>query len=501
MSSTHLFPEINLPQNRQIGTFGDGMFSDTKHIKVSYNDISCSNLLLSSDQIIERWNYDKMDIITKIKDGIKSFHIQDIFPCDSSCLYSVNKSAKIFEKRQMCIGCCLVNNIVGLNKNYNDINILVGKYVGLQLFVTESKDNIKGFEITDEPIKVSFKLKNKLEHLQICEPMLNDYTSFTTFLQTSSTVDQYIIVSSIIEYELRKANISMILPFRWAFKCGKMSYLVEEKLDLGKGSLEEIIKNWSEISSDALSLSGKQLISRNVFRGIIMQIVAILRFLSEFVFTHGEPSISYLGFSKKPSVFRYDGKKIISPITTSIIPSGRSSISFRTENSRDKTFIRFSSNISNKKDVNSEFLPIIQVQPFLSKISYNGTCIATKSVTPCLPELAASRVAGYKIGHFKELFCHNVQNLGIPLFHSSFDLYLFMISLMCNPIFYNSMSADSQMLQFWKELWLIREYDNVMSTIKNLDPKSNFYTILDKFCNFTFRCDALEHFWHRLKML
>ena len=123
---------------------------------------------------------------------------------------------------------------------------------------------------------------------------------------------------------------------------------------------------------------------------------------------------------------------------------------------------------------------------------------------PCLPELVECIVMGYRIGGCDELFTIYLRNLGVPLFQSSFDLYMFFTSLMAESVFYHGVIGDPVILNIWKNLWHPQEYETVMSSLVAFHHEQrvetpSFKDILTLLKPFILRCDALQNTWRQVR--
>ncbi len=89
------------------------------------------------------------------------------------------------------------------------------------------------------------------------------------------------------------------------------------------------------------------------------------------------------------------------------------------------------------------------------------------------------------------------RNLGIPLFHSSFDFYCFLVGLMSNIDFYNSVTNDEELLNIWESIWIKEEYDDVKNNIKNLG--NDFESIIKFISKYHLRCNCVNYVWSKFK--
>ena len=106
--------------------------------------------------------------------------------------------------------------------------------------------------------------------------------------------------------------------------------------------------------------------------------------------------------------------------------------------------------------------------------------------------------------HFQEamLFMY-LKHLGFPIYQSSFDAYGFMISLMADRAFYDTVISDSSMYLLWRGMWLPEEFEMVQDKIMKLhespDPVTRVDKVLRFLAGFGLRCNMIDHGWDMIK--
>jgi hypothetical protein len=532
--------------------------ANSSKLPTCYTSIECLDQLVSSSQIIDRWNSDRQSLVQSLdpsshKSGtasetnkldvkeqfagpdLKGYsddlspkeHDKDpktalklgkwepwshFLPKDRSCMCKLGWGVKPYSQRQVCAGCHLVTRLVPKNKlpESSMFQIGVGKYRGMILVVRVLQKELNGYIKTYTPSRIATLMLRKLSLMVVCEPTFTSNLSNITYWETVSGVDQYIITSCIIQSLMKTENLPGPPIFRWSYGCGSNTVLIDENPSLGVGTLKEIAQHSNYVEQPRTPMArftSVTPLSRAVMRGIIYQLVTVLNFLSKYDFVHGEPSLCNLGFENQPCKFTYRGKSITSPITLIIVPSSQSSISVKRN---DGTAYRFyNAGKLETTEFKSNSLPIEEMVPFLGFQSGNICTegdITNTFINPCLPELAQSMVVGYRIGSQNNVFAAYLRHLGIPLFQSSFDLYMFLSALMSESVFYYAVFNDSEILDIWRELWHPQEYNSVMESLAEIRKREgqetpSFTTLLNTLSKFIFRCDALENTWRRLQKL
>lgn len=490
-----------------------------------------------------------------------------IFSKDRNCMSKLGRGQPPFAQRQVCAGCHAVTRMVPKKKMPESamFQIGVGKYRGVILSVRTLSRDLVGYHQSLTPQRVGARLLSQLSHLRICEPSYAQNLSVTSFWETISGVDQYITVSCLIEQSMRNSKIPCEPIFRWAYSCGSDTIVIDETPSLGVGSLTNLTQNvdYLFVTPTAPTLHVLAL-KTSLIRGLVGQLVTCLHSLSEADFIHGEPSLASLGFVNKSTSYTYNGTNISCPVVLVIVPSSQSSIS--TVDSEGQRHRFYNAGKILVKDLKGDHLPVQEIAPFLarqgtprgtnscaqakqgfkSNMAPSPTATPEKSpvsgdpllrkglspreagqqglnprfaregqicvkdarsqrfTNPCLPELVECIVMGYRIGGCDELFTIYLRNLGVPLFQSSFDLYMFFTSLMAESVFYHGVIGDPVSLNIWKNLWHPQEYETVMSSLVAFHHEQrvetpSFKDILTLLKPFILRCDALENTWRQVR--
>ena len=179
--------------------------------------------------------------------------------------------------------------------------------------------------------------------------------------------------------------------------------------------------------------------------------------MKQYDFIHGVPSIKYIKFSNQSCNFNYKGINIRGSVTLHLIPSGRSSISIK-------------SNLGSRRIYHSGLG---------AQRSFSHNQEFDKSLTE------------YKIGNSKDLFKYYTQSTGLGLYQSSFDLYGFITSLMINQSFRNNVKKDQRLFKFWKSLFDPLEFDDLMLRIESIKQELSFDQLLDILSNYKLKLVSL----------
>ena len=438
-----------------------------------------------------------------------------IFSKDRNCMNKLGWGPPPFAQRQVCAGCHAVTRMVPKKKMPESaiFQIGVGKYRGVILSVRTLSRDLIGYRQSLTPQRVGVRILNQLSQMQTCEPSLAANLSITRFWETLSGIDQYITVSCLIEQLMAQSKIPCEPIFRWAYSCGSDTIVIDETPAYGVGSLKNLTQNpdYLAVTPTAPTLHAMAL-KTSLIRGLIAQLVTSLHSLSASDFIHGEPSLASLGFINKLTTYTYKDAEISCPVALVIVPSSQSSISTVDAEGRRHRF--YNAGKTQVKDLKGGHLPVQEIVPFLGRQGAPRTAgqgqVCVKDArseafsNPCLPELFECIVMGYRIDSCDELFTTYLRNLGVPLFGSSFDLYMFFTALMAESVFYHGVISDPVSLNIWKNLWQAQEYEIVMSSLVTFHHEQraetpSFKEILTLLKPFILRCDALENTWRQIR--
>ncbi len=405
---------------------------------MSYSNIDMNNSFLSFDEIIDTWNKNRKELVNNISDIWNSF--SQSYYCD--CRIVGDSSVSI-----ICPGCNIISRFYknGIIKLNDKITINRGKY-----------KNSK-YIITVYPNYKEFSLENYKQ------------TSPKTY-EIKGSLENYIYISCIIEYEMKKINLPFLPTFRWLWKCYS---------DVG------IVSEYSK-PFDKLN------ISKSVGRNIFIQLIVILHFLSNFNFSHGDVSLNSLSFTRENVTFSYDNVKFKSSILLHINPSPFSSIS-KNFSSLQQTVRIFNSG----NDLHHFNLQTISSYKYKS-LPFVGlkTTNLENTTVPSLNDYLNYKILGYK---FNSSDIEYIRYKGLSLFNS-LDVYLFLTSLICKETFYNYIINDEQFLNIWKYLFNPNEYPKLMNDIKELKNITVTNNILvELLSKYTLRYDAISYLWNSIK--
>lgn len=489
--------------------------SRNKTSDISYNVPGIERHMLSADQILTRWNDDRRNIsrkVAKMLSPTKDNYIwNSLFPASSICTCNGDG---ITSKSGICMGCSITSRFFdkGVFTLNSPITVQIGKYVGMEFIVT-SENIVKGshqfspYVSTPSVKDFGQEVIRDYSMMQACEENFSHNVQRSNFYACKGSYNEhYKVVSSIMEYEMDKINIPCKPVFLWTWACMNKMFTVTQLPNLGLATFKGV-SSMKDYTQSPLTPTAKAVpydpLNTHTIKGLLGQLFSSLHFLTGYTFTHGIPSIQYLGFEREIASYKYGGVDIVSPLTLRIIPSGVSSISMTTPEGGVNRI--YHPGVEGYTPFGIEDLPTIEVKPYLSKTVPSVCPIGlNQRITPCMPEYLMNKITCYKIGSNTKRFSHMVKHLGIPLFASSYDLYGFLCCLMCEESFYHAVLNDQKLLDLWKSLWIEDEFNSLSNDlhelrIKEMPPTS--LELLDVLCKYNLRCDAIKHSWEQFSQI
>lgn len=477
---------------------------------IPYSTSMCLKELCSADQIFDRIRYDRSLLFRNLRkmEPLKFWNpFENVFSKDEHCLCQGGWGQRPYVNKQFCVGCEMMRRISrGMEIPEDSIlRIESGNYTGHNYSLVICENIFIPYERTHSYETVSTILLNKLYAMHLFDPVLKEMNENTFYYSTISPIVNYITICVILQNKLQKYKIPTFPLFEWAYQCGKNTYILENFPDMGFGTLENIIETPDYVKgpkSPTARRSHAMTINPAILVSILKQLTSTLHFLSRYSFTHGNPNIRYLAFTKRPCYYKYDEVEITGPITLHLIPSNDSAITSENDNGEYYRFLN-----SNYAKYTKEYECLVEkVEPILAKKFIDPMESKSGSIIPSLPEIEDNLVYGYKIGICQNNFKEILTQKGVPLMNLSFDLYMFLFSLMTEESFYISFSENNDLMNIWQEMFKHSEYESIMNDLKLLrdqesDESVSFQEILDVMSKYTFRADAVKFFWESLKTI
>jgi hypothetical protein len=457
------------------------------------------------DNMIAQFEKDRYKVIDLIENNIDEL-INTIWTSkgpvgfDDKCLFNMGNTLKekSLEDRierniiineavvnyHSCPQCKNMKRIFDSAKNQvgNPFYIECGNYAGSQLVITESKINHISIIKESPPPAVTRALSN---------PYIN--TSFLKCNNNNNKIVNYVgsdpftnnlLINWYLEKKLTTMHIPNIIKMHIGFICGYKGYNLYEYPDIGRiRHLQEYPEYLKQEYKPSPTAKGEDKVpfSKDVTRGIIMQLFATLHSLRPYDFSHGGPSSRSILLKKENCSYLYDGVHVEGPATIKLCDFQHAGITVGNTRFYNK------STVSEEELLRSTFKPIIEIKN-LDGSDNNSLIYRINDPTK---DIQGSILFMY------------VKHLGLPIYQSSFDAYGFMISLMADHSFYSSVMKDEAAYNLWKGMWLPEEYEKIHNKMKLLhrspDPATRVDKVMKVLAGFGLKCNMIESGWNMIK--
>jgi hypothetical protein len=457
-----------------------------------YDSITTLQHLCSADDILDRFKYDNPIIFKNIRVG--KTDLKEILPMDEKCLCDMGWGKRPYVNRYYCISCELMRRLSDSVKvpESKIIKIEVGKHKGKIIRITEHEDIYDGYSEDSEVNYLFTRLLKSEYKLNLLDLTTLKLSEKNKIINTPSYTTNYIMTCVFLTHKLQKYKLPNIPLFDWSFYCnGKVKILEPEELTFSNLLEIESFQKTNKVATAHTTLNPLTL---PIVISITKQLTYLLHLFKRYLFIHGNPSISSVRFSIKNTSIKYGSLVFDSPVIMHIQPSSSSSFTLETD---DKELLRFI-NRKNSNELSNKKYPITQTDVI---INYEKTPFEETLDIPMIKEIDERLIYCYKIGpeNMSE-FLDITVNLGVPLVHSSFEFYCFLISLMCEDSFYSTFMSNDNLRAIWYNIWRESEYEDMMKQLQKLKlqitvENSDVYILLSAF---TLRADVIDFFFEKI---
>lgn len=414
-----------------------------------------------------------------------------------------------------CAQCRNIGRLTDLQKKVVDrpFNIECGQLAGTQLVVhRRSLSPALELELTDAPRSLAISLLARHQDVRSCQPSVSPSEDLE-WLQVDPFTNE-ILVTWLLDNQMTEQGFHHLVRMHTAFVCGDDGFVVYQRPSLGHvHGLQAVPEVLDPVDHNRPTAKARTHIPIQpmVVLGVIKQLVAILRYVSRFDFTHGDPSGRALFFDSHPCSYRYDDVHVMCPITLKLGDLAMSSLTIQSSQGP----LRIFPYADDRRTITRfPFVPMIETighVPLATSLDEFGN---TPLPEVALPGCAAKtrqpgRYLTYRLSAETAAIMVSARHLGIPLFGSSLDLYCFIVALMLEPAFMSSVQNDPTLCDLWASLWLPEELSIVNERISALssslrgsgetDNLASFPVILGLLQGLRLRCDVTEMLWNKIK--
>lgn len=461
---------------------------------VDYNNINCLNSLCSAEEIIDRIKYDSPIIFKKIQNG--NLDLTASLPVDEDCLCNMGWGKRPYVNRYFCIGCEMIRRLTDSVKvpESRTLHILVGKYKNKQITIREIEGKFENYTPNLDYQDLFNKFSENEYKLGLMDPMFSGVFKNTRMMSVESETTNYIMTCIFMYNKILKYKLPNTPIYDWSFYCKDVIKILESN-SLGYSGLLEI-ESFRKKNRTAIAHTTLNPLTLPVVTGILKQLVYLLHFMCKYSFIHGEPNIKHFRFTEKDINVKYEGISIESPVVLHLQPCNNSSFNVYTDTGMTYR-LAYKNSLYKSFD---EFYPV-EFTDFTINTE-QGESVIKKDI-PMLPELSERLIRCYKVGSKLPEFLALTTSYGLPLLHSSFEFYCFLISLLCEDTFYSTFILNDSLVNIWKDLWKVSEYEDVMKELTKLKLEIDVeqVEIYKLVSSFTLRADSLNYFWNNISKL
>lgn len=484
-------------------------------------DISYCETTRNIDNMLSQYKKDREYVISNLESNTNRLIVDLWTPSspvcfDDKCLFNMGQTQQIYTLEERIEGKNIVNQGV-LNyytcpqcKNMKRLvdfdetkigepfHIECGNSAGEQLIITEASIDKLFILKESPPLIVQRVLKNPyITNLKKCSAGCNSEVCDIKSYESMDYIgldpfSNNMLINWYVNSKLSDLDIPNVITMHIAYVCSGKGYSLYEYPDIGRvrhlQEHPELLAH-SDRPSPTAKADDKVPISKDVTKGMIMQLFATLHALKEYDFSHGGPCSRSLLLKKSVCSYMYDGVHVECPITIKLCDLYHAGITIGNKRLYNKSVI------ADEEILKKPFKPIIDTTT-ITPFSFDRSNKSSEQITI------------YRLKdpekYFQEamLFMY-IKHLGFPIYQSSFDAYAFMVCLMADRSFYATVMADESMYLLWRRMWLPSEFEKVQDKILKMhempDPASRVDKILRFLTGFGLRCDMIETGWDMIK--
>lgn len=489
-----------------------------------YHDFECCEWTRGIDTLLCRYKQDREEVTSLIESNPEKL-INTIWKSDgplaidNQCRCQMGNG----EKRSpfACAQCKNLRRLIDfrLGGVERPFQIECGESAGKNLIVS-STDITTPFLMWDEDsARRARNYVQQYHNLTICgTPNVKNLKCITGDSLTIRTLIMWMISKRFAEKGL--PHIPML---HTAFICSGIGYSLYDMPTIGTISELHKIETYHNLDTTSNSMKSQHFaytpLKTDIARTIIVQLLVTLLELSMINFSHGTPSIHGLVFTKDPVSYIYDGVHVEGPITLKISDMWNSSATFSNTHFFPKNI---KSSIYIERNI---FVPEIATKTVSMahchdvgaiKDENTGPIVCPATIKTC-PDTTtydlckAKEVTLYRLSNSTMDIYTALRHIGFPLYVGSFDFYCFMISLMCDKSFFDSVTKDEKLYRLWSMMWLIEDLPNIERLIKEAHdieargetPTSNraaSNVVINIIRGAWLRCDIVKYIWSLIKL-
>lgn len=454
-----------------------------------YHSTGCCESTRGVDALMERYHTDR-EIVTGLLRNNPDELIRVIWTQsgplakDDEC--QCRMGAGTIRTSFACAQCTNMRRLIDFRMGGIDraFQLECGEMAGASLVVSKVQTNYPNLKWDHVSAQMARNYLAQYSNLRSCgTPDISDMRCITGDSFTIRTLIQWMI-----QHHFEYNGLEHIPILYTAFICDGVGYSLSAAPSIGQMSQLHKLEQYHVSGGSPKSQQfGYAPLTTEVARTIVIQLLVILRELSEVQFSHGNPSIEALTFTDSPVSYKYEDVVVQGPITVQITDLWNSSATFENvhyypKNLRTEMYLD-----------KSMFAPEIVTRKVSMALCDKPEVVKRSSM--CVPEDATL----YRLSSSTVNIYTAMRQIGFPIFVGSFDFYCFMVSLMCDKSFYDAVIADHSLRSFWEMMWIPEDLGHVQ---KNIESQHNTDTVINPVHILRerwLRCDILNFIWDLLR--
>jgi len=461
-----------------------------------YHDFECCEWTRGVDTLLDRFINDQTQVTTLIETNPDKL-ITDIWKqegplaIDNNCRCQMGKGDR--RSPYTCAQCKNLRRLIDFRYGGVDrpFRIECGEAIGKNFIVTSTNISNPFLNWDPDSARRARHYLQQYQNLTICgTPNIENMRCLTGDSFTISTLIQWMISKQFSNKNIPHCPINYT-----SFICNGVGYSLSIVPDIGTINDLHKIEGYHERSMDSMRSQhiAYSSLKNSVTRSIIIQLLVILKELSSISFSHGNPGIQSLIFTRDPISYSYDNIHVHGPLTLKISNFSNSSATFGQDH-------YFPKNIKTSMYIERNmFIPEIVTKNVSMAYCQKNIDNVCKNDNVAVYRLTNSTIDIYDA----------MRHIGFPLYSGSFDFYCFMVALMSDKSFFDSVLKDPKLYRIWSMMWLSEDISAVeteIQNIHNLEQQGQTSTlpqntnIINVIRSKWLRCDIVNYIWSLVKL-
>jgi len=368
-----------------------------------------------------------------------------------------------------CLPCSSLSILMEMESGCEEFVVEFGERLGQTYKIVKFKRGLRYLKSFDYPKSILTKLLNDRNYTK-CEPGASKLISAQFYGADGFT--NKMMVNMYTESILMQNGLQHMIPYiATAFICADDSYY--------------LVRDDKKLRLDDLDKSGGVFSFETTF-SILAQVISFFHVMEPYQISFPFPTSDDISFSKSifPKEFGHRDCRIASNISVCINISEDCGITAIGKS--DNTTRVFHHTESDARSIRcTPFTPKVEslTFDFTNCVTRGGCCVINKAYVYRLPN--------------RKNMLQTMRQLGAFMYPSSLGLYSFLVLLMSNECFYNSVKSYKQLDALWCSLFLELDRKEIECALISHDNVNISKLLRSKYL----RCDAVKHGWELIKLI